>query len=70
MSAAESGQSSTASAPESTQSSMSNVSVPESVQSSTGSSVPDSEDGAYEDMDYFDYDEFYGHARPRGRRSQ
>lgn len=70
MSAAESGQSSTASAPESTQSSMSNVSVPESVQSSTGSSVPDSEDGAYEDMDYFDYDEFYGHASPRGRRSQ
>ncbi len=67
----ESGQSSSASAPESTQSSTSNVSAPESVQSSTASSVPDSEDGAYEDMDYFDYDEFYDHRRsPRGRPSQ
>ncbi|PIL22493.1 transcription factor [Ganoderma sinense ZZ0214-1] len=69
-SAPESGQSSTASAPESTQSSVSNASAPESMQSSTASSVPDSEDGVYEDMDYFDYEEFYGHASPRGRRSQ
>ncbi|KAI1793412.1 hypothetical protein LXA43DRAFT_885958, partial [Ganoderma leucocontextum] len=67
-SAPESGQWSSASAPESTQSS--NTSAPESVQSSTASSVPDSEDGAYEDMDYFDYDEFYGHTSPRGRPSQ